>query len=866
MQRRMHGQTARPLQDLAPDSLRRMHRRSVESPSGIRALLERLRDSAGELTSGVNRKSSPRTARVERVLRDRVLLNSRHIELGRQPQIYFGFELDRVRYFFAATPLAGGGDELLEIAMPLAIYEAERRDLLRVPVDRMAGASHRVELSNGSVGPHSAVVCDWSYQGIGVALPARDADGLAANFELRFLDGDRRGDRAFARLRHRAQDPERSDWVRLGLEVSKVPIREPVRVEKRSSILGGTPPLRAWRRIALAGAVAREAPARVIERLRPSRMTRTARSASARANGSDAVDPIDLIEYRNQAGQVLRGIVNRTSAARAGEPTQVVVIPPAWGRTKETLLPLALTLVRTFEKAGQPLAVVRFDGTNRRGESHIDPEYRAPGDEYLGFTFSQAARDIEATCDFLASSPDFLASEIFLITYSLGAVEGRRAVARDRGRRIKGWVSVVGMVDLQSGLRTVSGGVDYAYGYMNGVDFGRHELVGVVADMGRTGKDAMEHRLVFAEDARCDMAEIDVPVSWIHGRFDAWMDLWRVQELLSAGDTSKRRLLEVPTGHQMRSSREALETFQLVAQEVGAMALGGPVAAALPDLGEIDRVGKAERARRPAPQVDLRSFWHDYLLGRDRKLGIELMTSTAAYGELMALQLDRLRLRDGDTVVDLGSGAGDFPLAVAKPDAAPRPLHVIEVDLVQEALGRARDRFAAKVRGATTERDPRVRISHVAANLDRAGSAALPLLPGSADAILASLLISYLSHPEAFLRESYDLLKPGGRLVLSTLKRDADISRIYMDGIAELPPDRVREHFGEAASREFNNLQRRFLNDAARLLDLEEQGLFRFWDAAELVLLVEKAGFSDVEAAQAFGDPPQAVVVSARRR
>ena len=70
-----------------------------------------------------------------------------------------------------------------------------------------------------------------------------------------------------------------------------------------------------------------------------------------------------------------------------------MVIPPAWGRTKETLLPLAATIVETFRRAGQPVRVVRFDGTHRRGESHVDPELRTPGEEYLHFTFSQAVRE-----------------------------------------------------------------------------------------------------------------------------------------------------------------------------------------------------------------------------------------------------------------------------------------------------------------------------------------------------------------------------------------------------------------------------------------------------------------------------------------
>jgi hypothetical protein len=101
--------------------------------------------------------------------------------------------------------------------------------------------------------------------------------------------------------------------------------------------------------------------------------------------------------------------------------------------------------------------------------------------------------------------------------------------------------------------------------------------------------------------------------------------------------------------------------------------------------------------------------------------------------------------------------------------------------------------------------------------------------------------------------------------VLSSLRRDADISRIYVDSIAELPPDRVREHFGVEASRDFDLLQRRFLNDAARLMQFEETGLFRFWDAGELSEMVKKAGFQNVRSERAFGTPPQAVVVSAER-
>lgn len=55
------------------------------------------------------------------------------------------------------------------------------------------------------------------------------------------------------------------------------------------------------------------------------------------------------------------------------------------------------------------------------------------------------------------------------------------------------------------------------------------------------------------------------------------------------------------------------------------------------------------------------------------------------------------------------------------------------------------------------------------------------------------------------------------------------------------------------------------MNDAARLLTFEEQGVFTFWEADELADLVRSAGFEDVALHAAFGDPPQAAIIAARK-
>jgi hypothetical protein len=83
--------------------------------------------------------------------------------------------------------------------------------------------------------------------------------------------------------------------------------------------------------------------------------------------------------------------------------------------------------------------------------------------------------------------------------------------------------------------------------------------------------------------------------------------------------------------------------------------------------------------------------------------------------------------------------------------------------------------------------------------------------------------------------------------------------------MAELQPDRIAALFGASVAAHFETLQREFLNSAAKLVDLEESGRFRFFEADELRDLVREAGFVDVVVEPAFGEPAQAFVANARR-
>ncbi len=789
------------------ESLGRLHPRTLDDPGEVRELLLRLWRGRVPLRRGTNREGEPELAQIEGLEGETLRLSTRGFEARAGDLLFLSGQLGGRPYCFAVPRLEQVSAGVLRAGLPAVVYEAERRDRWRrVPAAR-PGAPRRVALAAPGKGEARAEVADFCADGLGLRLPAAQAPAPGTALALTFLDGAQRGLRAQAEVRS-VRAAGRRGWSRIGLSLLPGAPRGALPLE-RCGLPGPAP--------VAPGALA-EAPR--------------------------------LVSYPGRGGEPIRALLDSVGDPR-GAPA--VIIPPSWGKTKETLLPLAAAILATFARAGEAVSVLRFDGVRRRGESHNDPECRAPGRENQHYTFGQGAADIHATLDFLEGSPELRPRTSLLVTFSIAAFEGRRAVLREPRGRLGGWISVVGSADPQALIRVISG-VDYFAGYERGARFGVQDVQGLLLDVDRCIEDALALGLGFLADARRDLAQISVPISWIHGRFDAWTDLERSRDALSFGDTARRRLIEVPTGHQLRSSAEARGVFQLVAGEAARLALGREVAPAAPDPEALRRRRRAEQRRRPAAAVDVRGFWRDYLVGRDRTLGMELVTHTEPHRELMRAQLRALGLRAGERVVDLGSGVGAFPAELARAAGGPERLELLELDFVREGLARARERLARS-------RLPEGwRLAFLAADLD---ARALPLRSGCADAVLASLVLNYLRDPRALLRAARGLLRPGGRLVLSSLRRDADTSRLCVASVSELRSGGGRAAFGEAGERALGRALSGFIADAGRLLDLEERGVFQFWDAPELVALLEGAGFARVAVEPAFGDPPQALVARA---
>jgi ubiquinone/menaquinone biosynthesis C-methylase UbiE len=239
---------------------------------------------------------------------------------------------------------------------------------------------------------------------------------------------------------------------------------------------------------------------------------------------------------------------------------------------------------------------------------------------------------------------------------------------------------------------------------------------------------------------------------------------------------------------------------------------------------------------------------------------MELLTSTGHYRNFMRTIVEELQLQPGCRVLDLGAGTGTLVQALIREHSVDESrLEILQVDYVRRALQRAREQRVGQSSGHFLS------LVEVVSDLEMsAKSAYLPLADGSIDRIAATLLLNYLRNPDRLLREARRVLRPGGRMVVTTLRPDADISRICVDGAAELRQGLAQREFGESGARVLDESIRHVISDAARILDFEELGLFRFWDKAELSKLIRKNGFRVISISSIFGSPPQAVKITAQ--
>lgn len=158
-------------------------------------------------------------------------------------------------------------------------------------------------------------------------------------------------------------------------------------------------------------------------------------------------------------------------------------------------------------------------------------------------------------------------------------------------------------------------------------------------------------------------------------------------------------------------------------------------------------------------------------------------------------------LRPGETVLDLGSGAGGDCFRAARGVGGAG--HVIGVDMTPEMLDRAR---------ATAEKTAAGNVEFRLGEIEH-----LPVPDETVDVVLSNCVVNLTPDKAGVFQEAYRVLRPNGRLALSEMMTDGPL------------PEPVRATLGAAA-----------------------EGV---WAEADYVAALEAAGFVDVTVERVEVDP-----------
>lgn len=412
-----------------------------------------------------------------------------------------------------------------------------------------------------------------------------------------------------------------------------------------------------------------------------------------------AKEPPRVIRLENKKGEEIVGLLN-TSLPLDQNPIPVVVVPPAFGKTKETLFALAQTIIENFGARGKPVAVVRFDGIRCKGESHKDPDASEPPYEMIHASLSQGADDIRAVLDWLQLNPVLKASAVVLVSFSLSALEAR-ILLRDEAyrRRVAYWITCMGTMEFRELMNRVNCGLDLLEQHQLGVDLGIIPILGNLISMRPYAADVVANRVATLDQAREDMRHLDIPITWIYGEHDHWVKAEFVRDIMSIQSEAGREVIALPIGHNARTSEEALHLFATVTSLIHRFLYKDTIRPALPDKENMDIMRRAEKDRLPPRKLKNRQeYWRRYLVGERDLVGFDVMALSEDYQGLLKDQLEALDLEAGDRLLDLGGGTGNLIqyLLLRK---LPLPGHITVADLIPQAMRQANRKITARFEG-----------------------------------------------------------------------------------------------------------------------------------------------------------------------
>jgi len=409
--------------------------------------------------------------------------------------------------------------------------------------------------------------------------------------------------------------------------------------------------------------------------------------------------------------------------------------------------------------------------------------------------------------------------------------------------RIKLLVLLAGVVDVQATLLAVHQ-EDLIGSHQHGVRRGIINVLGFNIHADDWLEDAIKGDYADLETTRCDAKQIRNPVVLFTAEHDSWVPLESVQKVRSNLPGHSGHLYLIPESlHRLHENpRKARSVFRQLSriclEKFCPRELTPDVREPLQsDLARQSRIER-ERARikhRMGKAEDV-EFWRDYLAH------FHYIANVSDFWHL----LDRIyRLAGpfvgGERLLDAGCGNGNFAMFLlinqgySQRDvirAITRPLTYVGIDFVPAALDQARlniERVSTELRGKLSQSlmpSSLLRTTFSLSDLNQL----LPFKDGQFDRIICNLVLSYLQDPLFTLHEFMRVLSPNGRLILTNLKPQADLSQVYRNFVrASHRPEELDE-------------ARKLLSNSGKIKLRESEGIFRFLSKDELAVLLTSAG------------------------
>jgi ubiquinone/menaquinone biosynthesis C-methylase UbiE/esterase/lipase len=503
----------------------------------------------------------------------------------------------------------------------------------------------------------------------------------------------------------------------------------------------------------------------------------------------------------------------------------LIIIPPAYGETKKDSLKLSYFLVKNG------FNVLRFDATNHVGESEGD---------MLEASFEQMKEDLLSALDF--AQKEFKISSVGLAGTSLAVRVGIKAASQDS--RIKFLVGLVPIVDIRSSLNAI-----YHQDVIGEILAGRYQGKTIDDIMGfevnvNFALSAIENKYHDLATTREDLKKITIPLVLISAENDPWINAMDVKDALgSAGSPEKKFILVRNSMHQLNENPEAalfaLQQAVIHAKSYNSGRTIDPQELSLPSQEEVSSQWLIEEERlRILLKKTLegeKAFWEKYL---NKFL---LINKSDDYREFLKEVTKLLDIQPGEFVLDAGCGNGHFGAwlldffieKIFREKIEWKNFSAVNyfgIDFVESRLKEGRLKHLNMLRRiyrelCIRERYKIINYKYALSDLD----SPLPFKDNFFDKVCCNLVLSYVKNPGFTVSELFRVLKPGGRIIVTSLKPFADLSQIYRNFADFTEND---DELDEA---------RKLLSAAGKIKQKENAGIYNFFSEEELKDLFSSA-------------------------